>query len=90
VLDGGHSGGHNDIVRAMAWSPSAGSLHPAGAHPVTGAEDSRVCVWGDAGAVQAAAAAAAAQGGGYAGGKSGRGGAGDGEGGRGDRRHSPY
>ena len=46
VLDGGHK----DIVRAMAWCPElAGTGHPAAAHPVTGAEDSRVCVWGEGG-----------------------------------------
>jgi len=38
-------GGHTDIVRAMAWSPGGGGS--ASAHPVTGAEDSRVCVWGE-------------------------------------------
>ena len=64
VLDGGH----RDIVRAFE----------PGSTPVTGAEDSRVCAWGDADA-----AASAASSGSSGGGKAGR----HEDGGR---RHSPY
>lgn len=64
VLDGGH----RDIVRAFE----------PGSTPVTGAEDSRVCAWGDADA-----AASVASSGSSGGGKAGR----HEDGGR---RHSPY
>jgi len=59
-------GGHKDIVRAFA----------PGAAPVTGAEDSRVCVWGEA----------TADAGESSGGKASR----NGNEGGGSRRHSPY
>ena len=77
-------GGHKDIVRAMAWSPEGGGTgHPAAAHPVTGAEDSRVCVWSEGGRGPSTGGHGGYAGyGGAAGGKSGRIG--------GERRHSPY
>ena len=59
-------GGHKDIVRAFAPGPA----------PVTGAEDSRVCVWGEG----------AAHSGESSGGKAAREGSESG----GCRRHSPY
>ena len=68
-------GGHKDIVRAMAWSPGAAQ------GPVTGAEDSRVCVWGAPGD---ATDGRAGRGGTAAGGKASLGAT------RGERRHSPY
>ena len=70
VMDGGHV----DIVRAMAWVPDNTSEVP-----VTGAEDSRVCVWGEKLAVDPGGDNGYIQ----AGGKIGR----EDEGGR---RHSPY
>lgn len=70
VMDGGHV----DIVRAMAWVPDNTSEVP-----VTGAEDSRVCVWGEKTAVDPGGDNGYIQ----AGGKIGR----EDEGGR---RHSPY
>lgn len=75
-------------VRAMAWSPERGGTgHPAAAHPVTGAENSGVCAWGEGGGGHGGyggygRAAADTGYGGAAGGKSGRIG--------GERRHSPY